>query len=147
MPLTLDWLLSKEVVFHPLNLRVQLCNLTNHGRKILKNKTAWRLKVLPAELAKIMSVPATDIHNQRRVIRALEPIHKPLLDGIEPLVHPRGAPLPVAAHVVVELQPARRVRVQVLEHVVLGGVGVLQGAVGDAGRLLVAVLARVFGEL
>lgn len=70
-----------------------------------------------------------------------------LLDGEEVFVHPAGAALTIAAHVVVELRAERSVRLQVGEEVEWRVVGVLVWAVVCGIGFFVACLCGVGVEL
>ena len=143
---TLHGLLRVKVIRHTLDPRVQLHDLPNDDRQVLQDEPARRVGVLPPELVQVVAQAAADVDDQRGIGTSVDALNEALLDRVEALVHPRRPALPVAAHVVVELDAAGRVRLQVLKHVELGVVGVLHRAVGDAVGGLVAVLACVFGE-
>jgi hypothetical protein len=147
--LTLHRLFLIEVIHHPLDPAIQPpgLGLLDDGPKILQHQTAGRMRHLAAELVQVVAHTAGNIHQENGLRCLLRALDQALLDGVEALVHPRGAALAVAAHVVVELLAVGRVGHQVLEHVELGVVGVLQGAVRDAVGRLVIVLGRVLGEL
>ena len=127
---TLNRLLRKEVIPHPLNPPIQTRDLAQHSRQVLQHQPARRTRMLRRELGQIMSDTASNIHNQDTISIRLRSLHQSVIHGEEIGIHPRRSALTVTAHVVVELRAHGRVRLHVSEHVEVGGVGVLVGAVG-----------------
>ena len=128
--LTQQWLLSVEVISHALNLVAETFNLAQHDGQILKHQATRSIRMLLRKIRQIVANAASNVYNEHSIIFGLGALDQPLLNRKEIRVHPLGSALAVAAHVVVELRAHGRVRLHVSEHVEVGGVGVLVGAVG-----------------
>ena len=99
-----------EVIRDSLNPRVQLNNLPDDNRQILKNKASRSIWVLSAKFVEIVPDATSDIYEQGCIRAGVGTVQKPFLYRVETRVHPCRAALPITTHVVVELDAVGRVR-------------------------------------
>lgn len=101
--LTLDGLLSKEVMRHDLNLRAEIRRFCEDWRQILQHESSRRARPLAPQLLQVVAFAAAHVDQKDLVAAASHALDQPF-QRVEVGVHPAGAALVVHRHEIIELR-------------------------------------------